>query len=119
MNQNSHGGARAGAGRPHKPPKEYSAEFRIAAMRSLKRRAKVLGFSDPLDALADLALNVANQDAVRLGAFKLYVEMNQIKEAHTQVDVTTQNKPMIYLPEVMPKPQEAKDKERDALASMH
>ena len=113
--QETRGGKREGSGRPQKPPKEYSAEFRSSAMRSLKRKAKELGFKDPLDALADLALNGNNQDTVRLGAFKLYVEMHQVKESHSQVELTTKDKPMIYLPEVMPKPQEAVDHEKEAL----
>jgi hypothetical protein len=106
-------------GRPKKPATEYSDSFKRKAMKALRSRAKELGMPDEFGALADLALNKSVQDTVRLGAWKIYSEMNVVKESKQIVDVTKQSKPQIYLPEPMKPPAESKAKLEEAAARLH
>jgi hypothetical protein len=119
MAKNTHGGRREGSGRKKKEPTEYSDEFKRKVMRALKKKAVELKQSDPFEALADLALNTANQDTVRLGAWKILTEINIVKESKQTVDVTKADKPTIYLPQVLPKPAEAVEREKEAAARFH
>lgn len=116
---NGHGGSRAGAGRPKADPGSFSEQFKKKAMRALKKMAEQYGIEDPFLALADLALSPEVQDTVRLGAWKIYSEMNVIRESKQTVDVTKADKPQIYLPEVLPKPAEAVEREKEAAARFH
>ena len=108
------GGRREGAGRPKNPASSFSDSFKRKAMKALKDQAKILGMSDPFEALATLALSNKVQDTVRLGAWKIYSEMNVIKESKQLIDIGKADKPTVYLPEKLSPPQEAKQKEREA-----
>lgn len=108
------GGARTGAGRPKMDRGSFSEQFKRKAMTALKKMAAQYGIDDPFLALADLALSPEVQDTVRLGAWKIYSEMNVIRESKQSVEVSRGNKPQVYLPEVLAKPPEAVKREEDA-----
>jgi hypothetical protein len=114
VKKDNRGGARAGAGRPKGDPSAFSEQFKKKAMRALSKMAVQYGIEDPFLALADLALSPDVQDTVRLGAWKIYSEMNVIRESKQSVEVSRGNKPQVYLPEVLAKPPEAVKREEDA-----
>lgn len=95
------GGAREGAGR--KPSNtSYDEKFKFRLDKVLRKVAKDLGFSDPLEAFADLALNPVHQGAVRASAWKIITETYTVKQSHQTVEKI--EGPQIMLPALKPKP---------------
>lgn len=119
MKQENRGGARQGAGRKKNEAVAFSNSFKRKAMKALKDVAAALEMTDPFQALATLALSDKIQDTVRLGAWKIYSEMNVVKESKQEVNVNKLVKPQIYLPEPMDMPEEARLKLEEAAARMH
>ena len=119
LKKENRGGKREGAGRPKAVPSQFSDQFKKNVMAALKRKAGEFGFSNPLDALATLALDPGVQDAVRLGCWKIIADMNTVKHTKQTVDINRYDMPQVYLPEPLPKPPEAIEKERAALSGLH
>ena len=103
------GGARNGAGRPKKEPKEYSDEFKNTLIDALIRKAKKekKNFGD---VFADLLYHPKVQDTTKAGLFKILGEIFTIRES--KKTVTNEDKrPVILLPGIQEKPKEIEKKE--------
>ncbi|ABK18101.1 hypothetical protein [Syntrophobacter fumaroxidans] len=109
IEQPKRGGARPGAGRKRKLPGEKEVDALIQAFR---REGELAGTSAAKE-LARLAFRSENE-RVRLKALTLYYSVVSVKRVDISMP-TEHNKPIIYLPEVMPKPAEAIERERQAL----
>lgn len=109
IEQPKRGGARAGAGRKRKLPGEKEVD---ALVQAFMREGALAGTSAAKE-LARLAFRSENE-RVRLKALTLYYSVVSVKK----VDITMpieHARPIVYLPEVMEKPAEAIDREREAL----
>lgn len=103
------GGARTGAGRKPKEPKEYSEEFKSTLFSALAKKAKETKKTWG-DVFADLLYDRKTQDTTKAGLFKILGEISVIKESKRTV-TNEDKRPMILLPGVQEKPQEIKNKE--------
>lgn len=90
-------------------PKSYDEKFKARLEKMLRKRAKSLGLGDPLEALADLALNPNYQDAVRASVWKIIAETYTVKHSHNTVEEI--KGPLIMLPPLAPKPMPPKEEE--------
>jgi hypothetical protein len=104
------GGARAGAGRPENPPKEWSDEIKQDLVDNLKKIEKEKGKSW-LRLLAELPYDMRTPAQVRIGALRLIAEITVIKES--KKTVVEEKRGVILLPGVMPKPQKIIDAEKE------
>ena len=93
-------------------PKSYDQRFKTRLDKVLRKRARLLGFADPLEALADLALNPKYQDAVRASVWKIIAETYTVKHSHNTVEEI--KGPMIMLPPLKPKPMPPKEELAEA-----
>lgn len=106
------GGRREGTGRPPKEPNQYDDSTKQDAMKWLNAEAKVRGYKNPWQAMAEFVLT-AKSEMVRALLWKQYVEMNVVKRSKQTVDINHFEMPQVYLPEPMVKPAEAEAKERE------
>lgn len=104
------GGARAGAGRPEKPPREWSNEIKQDLVDALEESAKQKNKSW-LQLLAELPYERHTPAQVRIGALRLIAEILVIKESKRTIE--ERKMAVILLPGVQPKPQNIIEAERD------
>ena len=105
------GGARSGAGRPKKEPKEYSDEFKNTLFDALQRKAREMK-KDFGDVFAELLYDRKTQDTTKAGLFKILGEISVIKESKRTV-TNEDKRPIILLPGVQQKPEEIVKKEHE------
>lgn len=110
IEQPRRGGARPGAGRKRKLPGEKEVD---ALIRAFMKEGALAGTSAAKE-LARLAFRSESEN-VRLKALSLYYNVVSAKKVDISMPVE-RDKPIIYLPEVMPKPAEAIEREREALS---
>lgn len=107
----SRGGARAGAGRPKNPPREWSDEIKQDLIAVLAETAKQKG-KTWLQLLAELPYDERHTPAqVRIGALRLIADIIVVKESKKTVVEETRG--VILLPGVMEKPQRIINAESD------
>jgi hypothetical protein len=95
------GGKREGAGRP-KAKKSFSDKLKTDVMKHLQKKAKEGDTYGKL--LVDLAFSKDEVHSLRGIALKLIAEVLVVKE--TKSTVEEKKGPVVYLPEVKPKPKE-------------
>jgi len=110
IEQSKRGGARPGAGRKRKLPGEKEVDALIQAFM----REGVLAGTSAAKELARLAFRSENEN-VRLKALSLYYNVVSAKKIDIATNEHRLDRPIIYLPEVLPKPAEAVERERHAL----
>ena len=96
------GGARDGAGRPPKPPKEYSDYFKRGIVRSLKKKEKETGQS-VFDIYADMLYSKHTQVAVKASLIKLYSDV-MVEKVSKSVTEINDNRQIVILPATQEKP---------------
>jgi hypothetical protein len=96
------GGNRRGSGRPKNKPKSFSDKLKADVMKELDRRAKEGDTYGKL--LVDLAFEKEEVHSLRGIALKLIAEVLVVKE--TKQTVEEKKAPVVYLPEIKPKPKE-------------
>jgi len=110
IEQPKRGGARPGAGRKRKLPGEKEVD---ALIRAFMREGDLAG-TTPGKELARLAFRSENEN-VRLKALQCYYGIVAARKLDISTNEHRLDRPIIYLPEVLPKPAEAIERERQAL----
>jgi hypothetical protein len=101
------GNRKAGPGRP-RVKKSFSDKLKSDVMKELDKRAKLGDTYGKL--LVDCAFNQKEVHSLRGIAMKLIAEVLVVKE--TKSTVEEKKSPVVYLPEIAPKPKEM-DKEEE------
>lgn len=105
------GGARAGAGRPHKPAKEFSDEFKNGLLAAMNKMSKETG-KTPYDVAMEMLYGkIRCQDTTRVSVFKIIAEVMTVKESEKTV-TEKKSQPVVMLPAVG-KPDEMAIKEME------
>lgn len=115
MKKENRGGARAGAGRPAKPSKEYSEEFKAGFVDALAKKAKETG-KTIYEIAIDMYYDRRTQAVAKLGVLKILTEVFVIKESKRTIEEVFT--PRVYLPKQTEKPAEAIERERKSLAEL-
>jgi hypothetical protein len=111
------GGKREGAGRP-KAVRNYSDSLKRDVAGWIKKQIKATGKSFG-EVITDIAWGEDTAAAFRIAACKLIADILCVKESKKEIALKDERiRPTIYLPETMPKPAEALEREKE-LGSVH
>lgn len=104
MKRENRGGPRPGAGRPRKPPKEYSEMFKCKIMKALREQEKKAGES-VYDIFARMFYDSKVSAATKVRLWQVLAEIMVVKESKQTIESGNYG-PVIYLPEIQKKPAE-------------
>lgn len=105
------GGAREGAGRKKKEPKDYSEALKKEWLKAEKELTKEYG-ETPSKKLLRMVYDEDVQEAVRASIGKQRIELLGVKESKQTVDHNFTG-PAIGLPPIQEKPEEFRDQEQE------